>query len=146
MRYLKTAIAFSFIFSAAWLPAQEIAKAASNAALPFMDGLRNVQQYGFSLNILAMLLVGFGFLMVFVKNHGYGATTGNMNTFFPSNNALANAMYANNNRISELPGMRRYYVADRNRNKIRAQRRRSSTASVRARHRSRMASSVGSGT
>ncbi len=50
---------------------------------------------------------------------GYGATTGNLNVFFPSNNALANAMYANNNRISELPGMRRYYVADRNRDKVR---------------------------
>ena len=51
---------------------------------------------------------------------GYAATTGNMNLFFPSNNALANAVYANNNRISELPGMRRYYVADRDRNKLRA--------------------------
>jgi len=51
---------------------------------------------------------------------GFAATTGNMNLFFPSNNALANAMYANNNRISELPGMRRYYVADRNRNKLRS--------------------------
>jgi len=51
---------------------------------------------------------------------GFTATTGNMNLFFPSNNALANAMYANNNRISELPGMRRYYVADRDRNKIRS--------------------------
>jgi hypothetical protein len=40
--------------------------------------------------------------------------------FFPSNNALANAAYANNNRISELPGMRRYYVADRNRGKVRS--------------------------
>jgi MtrB/PioB family decaheme-associated outer membrane protein len=49
----------------------------------------------------------------------FAATTGNMNLFFPSNNALANAMYANNNRISELPGMRRYYVADRNRDKLR---------------------------
>jgi MtrB/PioB family decaheme-associated outer membrane protein len=51
---------------------------------------------------------------------GFAATTGNMNLFFPSNNALANALYANNNRISELPGMRRYFVADRNRNKIRS--------------------------
>ena len=51
---------------------------------------------------------------------GFAATTGNMNLFFPSNNALANALYANNNRISELPGMRRYYVADRNRNKVRS--------------------------
>jgi MtrB/PioB family decaheme-associated outer membrane protein len=50
---------------------------------------------------------------------GYAATTSNLNVFFPSNNALANAMYANNNRISELPGMRRYYVADRNRDKVR---------------------------
>jgi MtrB/PioB family decaheme-associated outer membrane protein len=51
---------------------------------------------------------------------GFAATTGNMNLFFPSNNALANTIYANNNRISELPGMRRYYVADRNRDKVRS--------------------------
>jgi MtrB/PioB family decaheme-associated outer membrane protein len=50
----------------------------------------------------------------------YAATTGNMNLFFPNNNALANTLYANNNRISELPGMRRYYVADRNRNSLRS--------------------------
>jgi len=50
---------------------------------------------------------------------GYAATTGNMNLFFPSNNALANALYGNANRISELPGMRRYFVADRNRDKLR---------------------------
>lgn len=50
---------------------------------------------------------------------GFLATTGNANLFFPSNNALANAMYANLNRISELPGMRRYYVSDRDRNKVR---------------------------
>ena len=49
----------------------------------------------------------------------YAVTTGNANVFFPNNNALPNAMYANNNRISELPGMRRYYVADRDRNKVR---------------------------
>lgn len=51
---------------------------------------------------------------------GYAPTTGNMNLFFPSNNALANSMYANNNRISELPGMRRFYVADRDRNRLRS--------------------------
>ncbi|HMA96249.1 MAG TPA: hypothetical protein VKP30_26360, partial [Polyangiaceae bacterium] len=39
-------------------------------------GLRQVEQYNFSIHILAMLLVGFGFLMVFVKNYGYSATTG----------------------------------------------------------------------
>ena len=38
--------------------------------------LRQVEQYNFSIHILAMLLVGFGFLMVFVRRYGYGATTG----------------------------------------------------------------------
>jgi ammonium transporter Rh len=40
------------------------------------EGIRQIQQYNFSINILAMLLVGFGFLMVFVKKYGYSATTG----------------------------------------------------------------------
>jgi ammonium transporter Rh len=40
------------------------------------SGLRQVEQYNFSIHILAMLLVGFGFLMVFVRNYGYSATTG----------------------------------------------------------------------
>jgi ammonium transporter Rh len=39
-------------------------------------GLRQVEQYNFSIHVLAMLLVGFGFLMVFVRNYGYSATTG----------------------------------------------------------------------
>ena len=38
--------------------------------------VRQTQQFNFSIGILAMLLVGFGFLMVFVKNHGFGALTG----------------------------------------------------------------------
>lgn len=38
--------------------------------------LRQVEQYNYSIHILAMLLVGFGFLMVFVRKHGYSATTG----------------------------------------------------------------------
>jgi len=40
------------------------------------DVVRNVEQYNFSIHILAMLLLGFGFLMVFVKKYGYSATTG----------------------------------------------------------------------
>jgi ammonium transporter Rh len=39
-------------------------------------GLRQVEQYNFSIHILAMLLMGFGFLMVFVRNYGYSALTG----------------------------------------------------------------------
>ncbi len=41
-----------------------------------VDDLRQVQQYNFSIGILAMLLVGFGFLMVFVKNYGFSAASG----------------------------------------------------------------------
>jgi len=51
---------------------------------------------------------------------GYNGGVFVNSTFFPSNNALANALYANVNRISELIGMRRYYVADRNRDKVRS--------------------------
>jgi len=46
------------------------------AADEVASGLRQVEQYNFSIHILAMLLVGFGFLMVFVKRYGYSATTG----------------------------------------------------------------------
>lgn len=50
--------------------------AAETVASPAASGLREIQQYNFSINILAMLLVGFGFLMVFVKKYGFSATTG----------------------------------------------------------------------
>ena len=40
------------------------------------ESIQQVQQYNFSIHILAMLLVGFGFLMVFVKKYGYSAVTG----------------------------------------------------------------------
>jgi MtrB/PioB family decaheme-associated outer membrane protein len=46
--------------------------------------------------------------------------TGDMALYFPNNNALANALYANGNRISELIGMRRYNMADRDRNRVRS--------------------------
>jgi len=49
---------------------------AETATESVLGGLRQVQQYNFSINILAMLLVGFGFLMVFIKKYGYSATTG----------------------------------------------------------------------
>jgi hypothetical protein len=40
--------------------------------------------------------------------------------FFANNNALANALYGSVNRISELPGLRRYNEADRTRDKVRS--------------------------
>jgi ammonium transporter Rh len=50
--------------------------ASETGAITITDSLRQVEQYNFSIHILAMLLVGFGFLMVFVRNYGYSATTG----------------------------------------------------------------------
>jgi hypothetical protein len=47
-------------------------------------------------------------------------TTGNANVFFPANSETHLPAYAWENRISELPGMRRYEVADRDRQRIRA--------------------------
>ncbi|CAH2214555.1 ammonium transporter [Tepidibacter aestuarii] len=35
----------------------------------------NILQYGRSIHILAMLLVGFGFLMVFIRKHGFSSIT-----------------------------------------------------------------------
>lgn len=53
-----------------------IVSAETGAEGAITEGLRQVQQYNFSIGILAMLLIGFGFLMVFVKKYGYSATTG----------------------------------------------------------------------
>jgi ammonium transporter Rh len=52
------------------------ALAGAQSAIPLENTVRDVQQYGFAIHILAMLLVGFGFLMVFAKRYGYGALTG----------------------------------------------------------------------
>ena len=69
-----------------------------------MSALQAMNLYG---------LAGYGPVL------GYNGGVFVDNFFFPSNNALPNTLYANNNRISELPGMERYYVADRNRDKVR---------------------------
>jgi ammonium transporter Rh len=53
-----------------------VAAAQATASGDLATTVRDVQQYNFAIHILAMLLVGFGFLMVFVKRYGYGATTG----------------------------------------------------------------------
>jgi ammonium transporter Rh len=58
-----------------WLtPAAALAETAAPGVSA--AALRDVQQYNFAIHILAMLLVGFGFLMVFVQRYGYSATTG----------------------------------------------------------------------
>jgi ammonium transporter Rh len=53
-----------------------LAAAQTTVSETLVNTVREVQQYNFAIHILAMLLVGFGFLMVFVKRYGYGATTG----------------------------------------------------------------------
>jgi len=55
------------------MPAIAVAQTASG---DLANTVREVQQYNFAIHILAMLLVGFGFLMVFVRRYGYGAITG----------------------------------------------------------------------
>lgn len=62
------------IFALLLLPALAAAQTMDMGNL--VTTVRDVQQYNFAIHILAMLLVGFGFLMVFVKRYGYGATTG----------------------------------------------------------------------
>jgi MtrB/PioB family decaheme-associated outer membrane protein len=45
---------------------------------------------------------------------------GNLGIFFPNNSALPQALYGSRNDIHEIPGMMRFNMADRDRNKIRA--------------------------
>lgn len=63
------------LITALFLPAALFA--AETASMGgFAENLRGVEQYNFAIHILAMLLLGFGFLMVFVQRYGYSATTG----------------------------------------------------------------------
>lgn len=68
--WLKTLSAASLFLLCvtSWVCAEEPAGAVNEARL--------VAQYNYSIHILAMLVVGFGFLMVFVRRYGFGATTG----------------------------------------------------------------------
>ncbi len=48
---------------------------AESVTVADLESIVNVQKYNRSIHIMAMLLVGFGFLMVFVKNYGRSAIT-----------------------------------------------------------------------
>ena len=50
-------------------------QAAAPATAGQISSLQDVQKYNRSIHIMAMLLVGFGFLMVFVKKYGRSAVT-----------------------------------------------------------------------
>jgi MtrB/PioB family decaheme-associated outer membrane protein len=59
-------------------------------------------------------LTGFG------PNTGYVAETGQAAIFSPNGNIVPQALYGSRNNINELIGMRRFNMADRNRDKLRA--------------------------
>ena len=61
-------LTFFLLGSAVNVFAQEIQKTEISSIL-------EVQQYSRSIHIMAMLLIGFGFLMVFVKKYGRSAIT-----------------------------------------------------------------------
>ncbi|NUO07921.1 MAG: ammonium transporter [Candidatus Brocadia sp.] len=44
-------------------------------AVAAMEDFLELTKYGKAMHVMAMLMVGFGFLMVFVKRYGYGAVT-----------------------------------------------------------------------
>jgi len=60
-------------------------------------------------------LGGFGPLASYVSPQG-----GSLGIYYPSNSAMPQALYGSRNDIHELPGMRRFNMADRDRNKITA--------------------------
>jgi ammonium transporter Rh len=67
-RVLLVVFSLCLLCSGAW--------AGESGLAPVANEVQQVAQYNFAIHILAMLLVGFGFLMVFVRKYGYGATTG----------------------------------------------------------------------
>ncbi len=48
------------------------------------------------------------------------ALTGNAAIFSPNNNIVPQSLYGSRDNVSEIPGMRRFDMADRNRNRVRA--------------------------
>ena len=69
--------------------------------------------YGY---LLQTGLTGWG------PNAGYPTTplTGNAAIFSPNNNIVPQSLYGSRDSVAELPGMRRFNVADRSRDKVRA--------------------------
>jgi ammonium transporter Rh len=61
---------FRFIPLALILGAMLLTLAGTASANDSLESVIDVQKYNRSIHIMAMLLVGFGFLMVFVKKYG----------------------------------------------------------------------------
>ena len=92
-----------------------------NAFLALVPAANLVPSGGATLSAYQYLLqtglTGFG------PFSGYPATplTGNAAIFSPNNNILPQALYGSRNNINELIGMRRFNMADRDRQKLRSQ-------------------------
>jgi hypothetical protein len=91
-----------------------------NAWLALVPMAGQVPSGGATTSVAAFLaqtgLGGFGPMAPYVP-----LQPGNLGIFFPNNSALPQALYGSRNDIHELPGMERYYAADRNRDKVRSQ-------------------------
>lgn len=73
---MKKILSLTFCGAALLFLSSPAVWAAEAGLAPVINDLQQVTQYNFAIHVLAMLLVGFGFLMVFVRRYGYGATTG----------------------------------------------------------------------
>ncbi|MCC7211774.1 MAG: ammonium transporter [Candidatus Brocadia sp.] len=56
-------------------PASAHSEAHGGGVASAMEDFLELAKYGKAIHVMAMLMVGFGFLMVFVKRYGYGAVT-----------------------------------------------------------------------
>jgi MtrB/PioB family decaheme-associated outer membrane protein len=89
------------------------------ALVPMANYVPGAPTVGATSSVAAFLaatgLGGYGPIAPWVPTQG-----GNLGIFFPNNSALPQALYGSRNDIHELPGMMRFNMADRDRNKVRA--------------------------
>jgi MtrB/PioB family decaheme-associated outer membrane protein len=89
------------------------------ALVPMANNVPGAPTVGATSSVAAFLastgLGGFGPIAPFVP-----LQPGNLGIFFPNNSALPQALYGSRNDIHEIPGMERFNMADRDRNKVRA--------------------------
>jgi hypothetical protein len=90
-----------------------------NAWLALVPMANYIPAGGATTSVLAFLnqtgLGGFGPIAPWVPTQ-----PGNLGIFFPNNSSLPQVLYGSRNDIHELPGMERFNMADRDRNKVRA--------------------------
>jgi len=88
------------------------------ALVPMANNVPGAPTVGATTSASAFLaatgLGGFGPIAPYVP-----LQSGNLGIFFPNNSALPQALYGSRNDIHEIPGMMRFNMADRDRNKVR---------------------------